>query len=45
MRPRIGQICIVRGLKCRVIAIEPAGTIVVESIDGKRWYRVSGLAF
>ena len=42
---RIGQVCRVRGVWCRIIAIRPLGTIDVEAIDGSgRCWRVSGLA-
>lgn len=47
-QPRLGQIVKgehVRGQDCRIIAIHPLGTIDVETLDGSRCYRISGLAF
>ncbi len=41
--PQIGQLCTIRGMRCRIIAIHDMGTIDVETLDGKRWFRVSGL--
>jgi hypothetical protein len=44
-KPAIGQLCTIRGLQCRIIAIENFGTIVVESLDGLYYFRVSGLSY
>lgn len=41
---KIGQIITVRGIECRVIISEGAGTYVVESLDGRYYFRVSGYA-
>ena len=40
---RIGDIIIVYGQKCRIYAIHDFGTIDVETLDGSRCYRVTGL--
>lgn len=39
----LGDIVIVRGLQCRIIAIRPFGTVDVESLDGRYVWRLSGL--
>lgn len=43
--PKLGQLVTIRGVACRIIAIEGYGTIVVEATDGTRWFRVSGLSY
>lgn len=43
--PELGQIIRIRGLFCRIVRIRPFGTIDVESLDGSRAFRVSGLAW
>jgi hypothetical protein len=35
----------VRGISCRIVKIRKFGTIDVVSLDGKRSFRLSGLAF
>ena len=44
-KPQIGQLVTVYGQQCRIIAIHDFGTIDVETLDGSRCYRLSGLAF
>jgi hypothetical protein len=44
-RPKIGQTIRVYGQVCRIIKVRAAGTIDVETLDGSRAYRVTGLAF
>lgn len=44
-QPSIGDIVIVRGLKCEIVRILPMGTIEVSEIDGPHAFRVSGLKF
>ncbi len=44
-KPQIGDIVTVRGLKCEIVRILPAGTIEVSEIDGPHAFRVSGLNF
>ena len=44
-KPAIGMIVKVLGQDCRITKIRPFGTIDVESLDGLRAYRVSGLGF
>lgn len=42
--PQVGQVCNVRGVPCRVIAIRDFGTVDVVAVDGSdRAWRVSGL--
>lgn len=42
--PKIGDLIDVRGIRCRIYALLPLGTIEAEAIDGSgRCYRVSGL--
>lgn len=45
MKPKIGQLVTVYGLRCQIVAVHPFGTIDVVSLDGKYAYRFSGLAF
>lgn len=45
MKIKIGMQVVVRGIRCRVVAIHRAGTVDVEEIGGNRAWRVSGLAF
>jgi len=40
---KIGDIITVYGQKCRVYRIHGMGTVDVETLDGERCYRVSGL--
>ena len=42
-KPRVGQVVSVRGKRCRIFKVHPAGTIDVESLDGKSAFRISGL--
>ncbi len=47
-RPKIGDLCTVRNLACKIVAVRDFGTIDVESIDGRNLnaaFRVTGLAF
>ncbi len=47
-RPKVGQLCTVRNLMCRITAVRDFGTIDVESIDERNLnaaFRVTGLAF
>lgn len=44
-RPMIGQIVFVRGIRCEIVRIRPAGTIDVVSTCGRYAFRVSGLYF
>ncbi len=44
-KPQVGQIIKVHGQDCRIFKIRPFGTVDVVTLDGKRAYRVSGLAF
>lgn len=43
MKPQLGMIVMVRGLKCRIFKIHPLGTLDVEEINGLRAFRLSGL--
>lgn len=43
-KPHLGQRMTVHGVLCQIIAIHRAGTVDVASLDGKRFYRVSGLS-
>jgi len=43
--PRIGQLVTMNGKDYRIIAVYPAGTMDVETLDGSRCYRVTGLSF
>lgn len=43
--PRIGQIIKVHGAACRVVKVYDFGTCDVESVDGKRAWRVTGLGW
>jgi hypothetical protein len=43
MKPKINQIIIVRGIRCRIFKIHPLGTIDVCEIGGSRAFRLSGL--
>jgi hypothetical protein len=45
MKPELGMIVNVRGVKCRIVAVLPFGTIDVEALDGSGCWRVSGLSF
>lgn len=40
---KIGTIITVYGQPCRVYRMHPLGTVDVETLDGKRCYRVTGL--
>ncbi len=45
-RPRTGQIIDVHGAPCRIVKVhtpDSLGTVDVESVDGKRAWRVTGL--
>lgn len=44
-RPNVGDLCVVRGLMCKITKVLPFGTIDVEAIEENKAYRVSGLAF
>jgi hypothetical protein len=47
-RPKIGDLCTVRNLACKIVAVRDFGTIDVESIDERNLnaaFRVTGLAF
>lgn len=44
-KPKIGQIVIVRGIRCRVFKVHPMATMDVEEIDGPRAFRLTGYAF
>lgn len=44
-KPKIGQIMVVYGLKCRIFKIHPFGTVDVEEINGPHVYRITGLSF
>lgn len=44
-RPQIGMVMMVRNQKCRIVKIHKFGTVDVETIDGTRAYRVTGLPF
>lgn len=41
--PKIGDIVIIYGQRCRVYRLHPLGTVDVESLDSGRCYRLSGL--
>lgn len=45
MKPEIGQLVTVRGVRCRITAVLPLGTIEVEALDGSKAFRLSGLSF
>lgn len=44
-RPNIGDRIMVRGIECRIFKVHAFGTVDVETVDGSRAWRVSGLAF
>lgn len=44
-KPTIGQTITVRGIQCKIIKVRPFGTIDVESLDGAKHWRLSGLSF
>ena len=44
-RPKVGDLCTIRGLACKITKVLPFGTIEVEAIEQDKAYRVSGLAF
>jgi hypothetical protein len=41
----VGDVFEVRGMTVRILKIRPFGTVDVETLDGKHWYRVTGLQF
>lgn len=43
--PEIGQTYKVYGQTCRIVKVHQFGTIDVETLDGSRAYRVTGLSF
>lgn len=45
MKPQVGQLTTVRGVRCRIVAVLAAGTIDVVSLCGRFSWRVSGLGF
>jgi hypothetical protein len=44
-RPKVGDLCTVRGLSCKIVKVHPFGTIDVHAIEKNKAFRVSGLAF
>jgi len=44
-RPTAGQLITIYGHKCRIVTVHPFGTLDVETLDGSRAWRVTGLAF
>ena len=47
-KPQIGQTCEVYGQQCRIVKVEDYGSfgnIVVETLDGERNYRLTGLSW
>lgn len=44
-KPTVGMLMRVRGIQCRIVAVLPAGTVDVVSLDGARSFRVTGLMF
>lgn len=47
-KPQVGQTCTVYGQRCRIIKVEDYGSfgnIVVETLDGERSYRLTGLSW
>ncbi len=45
MRPEIGMLMTVRGVKCRIVKVRKFGTVDVVSLCGAYTWRVSGLPF
>lgn len=43
--PQVGNIVIVRGVRCRIFKLHPFGTMDVEQIDGPNAWRISGAPF
>lgn len=43
--PKVGDVVIVRGVRCRVFKIRDFGTFDVEEIDGPHAWRISGGPF
>lgn len=41
---KIGDLVEARGQRCRVTRVHPFGTYDVETVDGARCYRITGLA-
>ena len=47
-KPKVGQTCTAYGHTCRIIKVEDYGSfgnIVVETLDGERNYRLTGLSW
>jgi hypothetical protein len=47
-KPQIGQTCEVYGQRCRIIEVEDYGSfgnIIVETLDGEHYYRLSGMSW
>ncbi len=44
-KPTVGQLYTVYGVVCRIVRVRPFGTIDVESLDGTKAWRVTGLFF
>lgn len=44
MKPKVGDLIVIRGIKCRIFKVRAAGTVDAEATDGSgRCFRVSGL--
>ncbi len=43
--PCIGQLMMVHGQSCKIVAIHDFGTVDVETPSGRNWFRVTGLPF
>jgi hypothetical protein len=47
-KPQVGQTCTVYGQRCRILKVEyygSFGNIVVETLNGERNYRLTGLSW
>lgn len=44
-KPNVGDVVVVRGVKCRITKVHKFGTIDVQAIDGSGAWRITGLSF